>query len=59
MDVPKKLDIKSDVDDHDLDVKSHKLKCGWLWFRPNYLQKYRTAKWALFWLCWAGAMQGT
>lgn len=33
-------------------------KCGWFWFRPKYLQRFRTAKWALFWLCWTGAMQG-
>ncbi|XP_048265736.1 solute carrier organic anion transporter family member 4A1 isoform X1 [Bombus affinis] len=33
-------------------------KCGWFWFRPMYLQQFRTAKWALFWLCWTGAMQG-
>ncbi|XP_051157758.1 solute carrier organic anion transporter family member 4A1 isoform X2 [Leptopilina boulardi] len=58
VDGPKELEIKSNVEDHDLDFKKHKLKCGWLWFRPYYLQKYRTAKWALFWLCWAGAIQG-
>ncbi|XP_031786219.1 solute carrier organic anion transporter family member 4A1 isoform X3 [Nasonia vitripennis] len=39
-------------------VTGERLKCGWFWFRPTYLQKFRTAKWALFWLCWAGAMQG-
>lgn len=40
------------------DRSTDNLKCGWFWFRPIYLQKFRTAKWALFWLCWAGAMQG-
>ena len=32
--------------------------CGWWWFRPKCLQKKQTAKWVLFWLCWAGAVQG-
>ncbi|XP_075991572.1 organic anion transporting polypeptide 26F isoform X2 [Anticarsia gemmatalis] len=34
------------------------LRCGWGMFRPTWLQRFRTAKWALFWLCWAGAIQG-
>lgn len=33
-------------------------ECGWLCFRPKVLQKTRTAKWVLFWLCWAAAAQG-
>ncbi|XP_066947164.1 solute carrier organic anion transporter family member 4A1 isoform X1 [Macrobrachium rosenbergii] len=33
-------------------------ECGWLCFRPKFLQKTRTAKWVLFWLCWAAAAQG-
>lgn len=33
-------------------------KCGWLCFQPDFLQRFRTAKWVLFWLCWAGAIQG-
>ncbi|CAH2049868.1 unnamed protein product, partial [Iphiclides podalirius] len=36
----------------------HTLRCGWGLFRPAWLQRFRTAKWALFWLCWAGAIQG-
>ncbi|KAF4518204.1 hypothetical protein B566_EDAN005929 [Ephemera danica] len=32
--------------------------CGWWRLRPRSLQGFRTAKWALFWLCWAGALQG-
>ncbi|XP_030241130.1 solute carrier organic anion transporter family member 4A1 [Drosophila navojoa] len=31
---------------------------GWLRFRPQWLQRFCTAKWALFWLCWGGALQG-
>ncbi|CAK1601566.1 unnamed protein product [Parnassius mnemosyne] len=38
--------------------ESHALRCGWGMFRPAWLQRFRTAKWALFWLCWAGAIQG-
>ncbi|PNF24215.1 Solute carrier organic anion transporter family member 4A1 [Cryptotermes secundus] len=33
-------------------------RCGWCFFRPLFLQRFRTAKWVLFWLCWAGAVQG-
>ncbi|GLG98078.1 uncharacterized protein GBIM_04709 [Gryllus bimaculatus] len=32
-------------------------RCGWCLFRPGLLQRFRTAKWVLFWLCWAGTMQ--
>ncbi|KAL5014867.1 hypothetical protein ScPMuIL_009137 [Solemya velum] len=32
--------------------------CGWLHFRPSIFQKFRDPKWVLFWLCWAGAVQG-
>lgn len=34
-------------------------RCGWFNFRPAWLQRYMSPKWALFWLCWAGAVQGT
>ncbi|XP_042212018.1 solute carrier organic anion transporter family member 4A1-like isoform X2 [Homarus americanus] len=33
-------------------------ECGWMCLRPQKLQKTRTAKWVLFWLCWAAAAQG-
>jgi hypothetical protein len=32
--------------------------CGFGRWRPKWLQRFLSAKWALFWLCWAGAMQG-
>ncbi|KFM77806.1 Solute carrier organic anion transporter family member 4A1, partial [Stegodyphus mimosarum] len=32
--------------------------CGWGNFRPFCLQNFRTPHWVLFWLCWAGALQG-
>ncbi|XP_030080317.1 solute carrier organic anion transporter family member 4A1 [Drosophila hydei] len=31
---------------------------GWRRFQPQWLQRFCTAKWALFWLCWGGALQG-
>lgn len=31
---------------------------GWLGYRPKCLQHLLSAKWALFWMCWAGALQG-
>lgn len=54
---PRKPEIKPEIL-KETDRTTDNLKCGWYWFRPIYLQKFRTAKWALFWLCWAGAMQG-
>ncbi|XP_041975302.1 solute carrier organic anion transporter family member 4A1 isoform X2 [Aricia agestis] len=39
-------------------VEPGELRCGWGALRPGWLQRFRTAKWALFWLCWAGAIQG-
>ncbi|XP_055710573.1 solute carrier organic anion transporter family member 4A1 [Phlebotomus papatasi] len=32
--------------------------CGWFRFRPKCLEHFMSPKWALFWLCWAGAVQG-
>uniref|UniRef100_A0A1B0CUF1 Uncharacterized protein n=1 Tax=Lutzomyia longipalpis TaxID=7200 RepID=A0A1B0CUF1_LUTLO len=32
--------------------------CGWFTFRPKCIQTFLSPKWALFWLCWAGAVQG-
>lgn len=32
--------------------------CGWASFQPQWLQRFRTARWVLFCLCWAGALQG-
>ncbi|XP_067214968.1 solute carrier organic anion transporter family member 4A1 isoform X2 [Linepithema humile] len=56
-DGPRKPEIKPEIL-KETDRTANNLKCGWFWFRPIYLQRFRTAKWALFWLCWAGAMQG-
>ena len=34
-------------------------KCGWFNFYPDFIQKYMTIQWCLFFLCLAGAVQGT
>ncbi|XP_034253662.1 solute carrier organic anion transporter family member 4A1 [Thrips palmi] len=34
------------------------LACGWGCLRPRWMQQFRTSKWILFWLCWAGGVQG-
>jgi hypothetical protein len=57
-DSPRKSEIKPEIL-KETEKIADSLTCGWFWFRPVYLQRFRTAKWALFWLCWAGAMQGT
>ncbi|XP_013775144.1 solute carrier organic anion transporter family member 4A1-like [Limulus polyphemus] len=32
--------------------------CGWFGIHPLCLQRFRTPRWVLFWICWAGALQG-
>lgn len=32
--------------------------CGWACLRPRCLQRFRTPPWVLFFLCWAGFLQG-
>ncbi|KAK3594365.1 hypothetical protein CHS0354_014072 [Potamilus streckersoni] len=34
------------------------IPCGWGPFKPSICQRFRDPKWVLFWLCWAGAIQG-
>ncbi|XP_062706143.1 solute carrier organic anion transporter family member 4A1 isoform X2 [Aedes albopictus] len=38
--------------------QSENYYCGWFGLRPRWIQRFMTPKWALFWLCWAGAVQG-
>ncbi|KAJ8670806.1 hypothetical protein QAD02_002065 [Eretmocerus hayati] len=52
------MGVKPSAPENCPNTTDEQVECGWLWFRPGYLQRFRTAKWALFWLCWAGAMQG-
>lgn len=33
-------------------------QCGWYYWRPRYFQRFASPPWVLFWLCWAGALQG-
>lgn len=39
-------------------VTSDQQSFGWLGFKPKCMQSLLSAKWALFWMCWAGALQG-
>lgn len=41
-----------------VDKEQRRLLFGWLHYRPDSLQGLLSPKWALFWLCWAGAVQG-
>lgn len=38
--------------------KIERYSFGWFGYRPKCLQNLLSAKWALFWMCWAGALQG-
>ncbi|XP_072947607.1 solute carrier organic anion transporter family member 4A1 [Epargyreus clarus] len=48
----------AELDSQGRPAEPRALRCGWGMLRPKWLQRFRTAKWALFWLCWAGAIQG-
>lgn len=52
---PSTIDRSSSSTDAFIDSQSY----GWSRFKPKCLQRFCSAKWALFWLCWGGAMQGT
>lgn len=39
-------------------VNSDQKRFGWFGYQPECLQKLLSAKWALFWICWAGFLQG-
>lgn len=41
-----------------LEAQQQQQRYGWYRFQPQWLQRFCTAKWALFWLCWGGALQG-
>lgn len=40
-------------------IDADQYRFGWFKFQPKCLQSLLSAKWSLFWLCWAGALQGT
>lgn len=48
----------SDCNEITDDDQGPKRLFGWFGFQPKIFQTFLSAKWALFWLCWAGAMQG-
>lgn len=39
-------------------MKSDQHRFGWFSYQPKCMQRLLSAKWALFWMCWAGALQG-
>uniref|UniRef100_A0A182VTG2 Uncharacterized protein n=1 Tax=Anopheles minimus TaxID=112268 RepID=A0A182VTG2_9DIPT len=47
--------IKVDAADGTMPPRSY--HCGWFALRPRWMERFMTPKWALFWLCWAGAVQ--
>lgn len=52
---------KTFVDEYDsggIKGDSDEESCGWGPFKPGFCQRFRDPKWVLFWLCWAGAIQG-
>lgn len=40
------------------DIEDEHQTCGWFNFRPKYLEYFMNPKWALIFLCLAGAVQG-
>lgn len=52
------LTVKNAPVDKDNHQEQRRLLFGWLNYRPESLQGLLSPKWALFWLCWAGAVQG-
>ncbi|XP_013417999.1 solute carrier organic anion transporter family member 4A1 [Lingula anatina] len=46
------------VVDDDEDEDEEEEECGWRGVKPGFLQRFRSPKWVLFCLCWAGALQG-
>lgn len=49
---------KSLISSNDTIKESEKLSFGWIGCQPKCLQWLLSAKWSLFWMCWAGALQG-
>lgn len=54
----KESDVEHEAPMPDISTEIPKYQCGWFNFRPKCLQRFMSPKWALFWLCWAGAVQG-
>ncbi|KFM61342.1 Solute carrier organic anion transporter family member 4A1, partial [Stegodyphus mimosarum] len=49
---------REDKLEEDDDEDDEGAPCGWGRLQPTQLQKFRSARWVLFWLCWAGFLQG-
>ncbi|XP_052863948.1 solute carrier organic anion transporter family member 4A1 [Anopheles cruzii] len=52
------VNIEEGGGDHVADQGPRSYHCGWFRLHPNWMARFMTPKWALFWLCWAGAVQG-
>uniref|UniRef100_A0AAG5DGR6 Solute carrier organic anion transporter family member n=2 Tax=Anopheles atroparvus TaxID=41427 RepID=A0AAG5DGR6_ANOAO len=48
--------VGQEPDDPSMPARTY--HCGWFGLRPKWMEVFMTPKWALFWLCWAGAVQG-
>lgn len=51
------LRVRNNLDKTNIDFEDKPVYglCG---FKVKIFQRFLSAKWALFWLCWAGALQG-
>lgn len=52
-------DNEDEQDRHSTSIEKEEIKCGWCYYRPEFLQKFRTSKWALFFLSCGAFIQGT
>lgn len=52
------LNTSSQEDSNPSELDDSGGQCGWLCFKPTCIQRFRSPRWILFWLCWAGALQG-
>ncbi|XP_053675712.1 solute carrier organic anion transporter family member 4A1 [Anopheles nili] len=52
------LSIKAEDELEQQQQQQRSYHCGWFAIRPKWMARFMTPKWALFWLCWAGAVQG-
>lgn len=50
--------IGSRTSSSDSGCESDLFRFGWSKWQPKCMQSLLSAKWALFWMCWAGALQG-
>lgn len=49
---------KSLISSNDTLKETEQYYFGWFGVKPKCLKWLLSAKWSLFWMCWAGALQG-